>query len=349
METSQRSGKGAPAVASEVGFIKIWLAVHVAFTFDCYSIRRNQFHPVESSNLKQTQNLPASVEVIEKATRILEALADAPDGLSLQALATQTGLAKSTAHRLLGTWGDLGYVSRTSSGGYAAGIAVLELARKLVRRSRVAEIGREILRQLQRSTGESVYLGVYRDGKVVLLDGVEGSHPLRVVCDLGEQCYLHASAQGRAVAAYLDKASLRALLRTQGLPALTPKTLTDSRLILQRIAEDRDRGYSLNIEETVLGALCLGVPFFAGQHGSVVGSLGISIPLPRASASNVANCLNLLLASAQQLTTALLDFPVEPEALPRTPAELLTPVACVNPSQISASLPLGNEVSLSSQ
>lgn len=304
---------------------------------------------MEQATLKQSQKLSASVEVIEKATRILEALADTPDGLSLQAIAAETGIAKSTAHRLLGTWADLGYVCRTSSGGYAAGIAVLELARKLVRRSRVAEIGREILRQLQRSTGESVYLGVYRDGKVVLLDGVEGSHPLRVVCDLGEQCYLHASAQGRAVAAYLDQAVLRTLISAQGLPALTPKTLTDSRLILQRIGEDRQRGFSLNIEETVRGALCLGVPFFAGHQGCVVGSLGISIPLPRASATNIADSLNLLLASAQQLTTALLDYPVEPEALPRTASELLTPVARVNPSQIAASLPLGNETLLTSQ
>lgn len=258
-----------------------------------------------------------SVEVIEKAMRVMEALADAPEGLSLQLLTERAGLAKSTVHRLLGTWIDLGYATRTPGGGYAVGLAVLELSRKIVRRSRIAEVGREAIRRLQRNTGESVYLGVYRAGKVVLLDGLEGTHALRVVCDLGEQCYLHASAQGRAVAAYLEEKALAARLREQGLRAVTPKTVTDRRMVLRRIAEDRERGYSINWEETVEGAVCLGAPFFAGLDGPVAGSVGISIPLPRATEPHIAACLGELLESARHISAGLLDFPTEPEALAR--------------------------------
>lgn len=262
----------------------------------------------------------APVEVIDKAMRVIEALADAPEGLSLQALTERAGLAKSTVHRLLGTWIDLGYASRTPAGGYAVGLAVLELSRKVVRRSRVAEVGREVLRLLQRDTGESVYVGIYRAGRVVLLDGLEGAHALRVVCDLGEQCYLHASAQGRAVAAFLDEGVLARRLREQGLAAVTPHTVTNREMVLRRVAEDREIGYSINWEETVEGAVCLGVPFFAGQDGAVVGSLGLSIPLPRATEAHVAHCLGALQGSANRMTLSLLDFPTEPEALPRSVA-----------------------------
>ena len=260
----------------------------------------------------------SSVEVIEKAMRVLEELADAPEGLSLQALTDRAGLAKSTIHRLLGTWIELGYVSRTPSGGYAVGLAVLELSRKVVRRSRVAELGRELLRRLQQSTGESVYLGVYRAGKVVLVDGLEGTHALRVVCDLGELCYLHASAQGRAVAAFLETAALREALGKQGLKQVTKQTVVDAKRVLRRIAEDRERGYSINWEETVEGAVCLGVPYFAGVDGAVVGSIGLSIPLPRATEAHVAHCLNALQEGADLLSEGLIEFPTETGTESRT-------------------------------
>ncbi len=268
--------------------------------------------------------MQGSVEVIEKAMRVLEALANAQEGLGLQALTQMTGIAKTTVHRLLATWTDLGYVTRTGSGGYALGFALLELSRKIARRGRLAEMGREVLRRLQHATGESVYLGVYRDGKVVLLDGLEATHALRVVCDLGERCYLHASAQGRAVAAHLEEKALRRGLREQGLSRITPYTVTDRALALRRIAEDRQRGYSINWEETVEGAVCLGVPFFAGTAGAVVGSLGLSIPLPRASEDHIALCLRQLQAGALSLTECLPDFPTEAEALP------LAPVTCAS-------------------
>lgn len=272
----------------------------------------------------EQSGMQGSVEAIEKAMRVLEALASAQEGLGLQALTQTTGIAKTTVHRLLATWIELGYVSRTASGGYALGFAVLELSRKIVRRSRVAEVGREVLRRLQHATGESVYLGVYRDGKVVLLDGLEAPHALRVVCDLGERCYLHASAQGRAVAAHLEEKALQRRLREQGLLPITSRTVTDRALVLRRIAEDRQRGYSINWEETVEGAVCLGVPFFAGTEGAVVGSLGLSIPLPRATEDHIALCLGEMKARALSLTEGLPDFPTEAEALP------LAPVACAS-------------------
>nr|MCU0228398.1 hypothetical protein [Bryobacterales bacterium] len=154
------------------------------------------------------------------------------------------------------------------------------------------------------------------EGKVVLLDGLEGSHALRVICDLGERCYLHASAQGRAVAAFLEQKVLVRRLREQGLVRLTPRTVIDHAHVLRRIAEDRQRGYSINWEETVEGAVCLGVPFFAGVQGGVVGSLGLSIPIPRASEMHVGSCLGHLQEAARRITDGLSGFPTEAEALP---------------------------------
>ena len=118
---------------------------------------------------------------------------------------------------------------------------------------------------------------------------------------------------------------------------MTPHTVVDRAQVLRRIAEERQRGYSINWEETVEGAVCLGVPFFAGVEGAVVGSLGLSIPLPRATEAHIASCLSLLQAGARRLTEGLPDFPTETEALPQlslaTAADLpLMPVSSHSPS-----------------
>lgn len=256
------------------------------------------------------------VEVLGKSVRLLEILAEAPGGLSLQGLTAASGFAKTTAHRLLQTWEELGYVSRVRSGKYQLGLTALELARKVSRRNRVVEASREMLVRLQQATAESAYLAVYRDGRVILIDGLEGSHPLRVVVDLGEQCYLHASAQGRSVAAFIDRESLAALLERDGLVKVTPDTKTDMRTLIERLNEVRTKGYSINWGETIAGAVCIGVPFFAGVDGAVLGSIGLSVPMPRATEMHIQRCLDLMLKAASQLSLVLVDVAPEPDARP---------------------------------
>jgi len=90
----------------------------------------------------------------------------------------------------LATWERLGYVTRLGAGSHQLGLAALELARKIGGRNRLTELSQSILRRLQSQTGESVYLGIYRKGRVILVNAFESRHPLRVVIDFGEQCHL---------------------------------------------------------------------------------------------------------------------------------------------------------------
>jgi len=272
-------------------------------------------------------NSSANVEVLEKAVKILETLAANPPSMSLQHLSAAAGLAKSSAHRLLMTWLDLGYVARRPNGEYGLGLAAAELARRVSRRNQVVELSHQTVRRLHHESGESVYLGLYRAGRVVLLDALEGIHPLRVVIDLGELCYLHASAQGRAVAAFLDPDSLAARLRASGMPKVTARTKTGWETLQERLRQVRQEGYAINWEETVEGAVCLGVPFFAGAGGPVLGSLGISIPVCRATEIALQHQLRLLRDAGQALSEVLADVPAEPDAWSRSQALEFPPPA----------------------
>src|SRR5690606_16446687 len=65
------------------------------------------FHDAEYSSPMERSG---TVQAVERAMRLLEALAPAPDGLRLADVARDQGLAPSTAHRLLTTLEQSGFV-----------------------------------------------------------------------------------------------------------------------------------------------------------------------------------------------------------------------------------------------
>jgi DNA-binding IclR family transcriptional regulator len=257
------------------------------------------------------------IEVLQKGVVVLEILADHPEGLSLHEIVAQTKMVKSSVWRLLDTWERLGYANRNPEGKHVLGVAAIELARKVARRHRLVELTHSLLAKLHEQTRESVYLGIYREGRVVLIDAIESTHALRVVVDLGEQCHLHASAQGRCVAAYLEPESLKDKLRSSGMRKLTSKTKVDPQTLAGRLEEVRREGLAINWEETVEGAVCLGAPVFAGRNGQVLGSLGLSIPVSRAAGTDLSRFASLMKEIAAEMSEALGGMSGEPDALSR--------------------------------
>lgn len=260
------------------------------------------------------QEPPALADVLTKAMKILTLLADFPCGLSLADITRRTAIPKTAAHRLLITWEHLGYVQHHRSGHFLLGSSAHDLSRKVSRRNLVADTARPLLERLQRGTGESVFVALYRAGSVMLIDGLESQHPLRVVVDLGSPCYLHASAQGRAVAAYLEPSRLAELILSNGLQKITAATRTEPSIFMERLAEVRRYGYAINWEETVEGSVCLGAPFFAGVGGPVLGSLGVSIPVNRATEAHLQVSVGILKTVTRCLSEMLVEVAAEPDA-----------------------------------
>ena len=68
-----------------------------------------------------------SVKSIEKALDIIEIVAGTQQEASLSEIARQTGLPKSTAHRLIATLTNRGYLEKTETGDYKIGVKLFEV------------------------------------------------------------------------------------------------------------------------------------------------------------------------------------------------------------------------------
>ncbi len=203
------------------------------------------------------------IALVGKVVRTIETLRDAPDGLSLQALAAKTGYVKSSVHRILQSLRKHGYAQQDEPGGrYRLGMKFLALGRAVNGGASLVQIARPHLRGLATAFDETVYLAVLRGDRGIFVDIQETSRDLRLVGPLGAEVHFHATAAGKAMAAVLPPARREDLLARLPLPRLTPRTLTSRPAVDEEWARTRRRGVAANNEETISGAVFFAAPVF---------------------------------------------------------------------------------------
>lgn len=220
-----------------------------------------------------------SIQVIDRAARLLDAAAAAGGRATLKALAAETGLHPSTAHRILGALAEAGLVERDGAG-YVLGARLRALGARVPRGVDLRAEAIDGMRALCARLGETVNLTVREGDEVVYIERVSPHRMMRVEQVIGSRAPLHVTAVGKLMLGDLGDAFVRAYARRTGLPALTPRTITAlGRLLGQTKGAVRD-GYAVDAGEAEEGVGCIGVPV-RGEGGAMVAGLSVSFPLER--------------------------------------------------------------------
>ncbi|MDR7522593.1 MAG: IclR family transcriptional regulator [Armatimonadota bacterium] len=222
-----------------------------------------------------------TVRVVDRALEVLELLRDAGRPLALHEISNRLGIVKSSGFRLLCTLERRGYVERAdSNGGYRLGARLLSYRDASMTHRPLTEVALPHMHRLHEAFGETINLGVLRDGEVLYLEMLESPHSFRMAARIGTRSPMHSTALGKAIAAYLPAEEVEAIIRVRGLPALTPRTITSPAGFRRELARIKARGYSEDNGETEPEASCLGAPIF-GASGEVVGAISLSGPTSR--------------------------------------------------------------------
>ncbi len=225
-----------------------------------------------------------TVGVVDRALTVLELVRDAGRPLSLLEVSHQLGITKSSAFRLLRTLERRRYVERADGDGrYSLGSNSLTFAHATITHRPLSEVALPHMRRLLDRFGETINLGVLRDGEVLYLEMLESPHSFRMAAKLGSHSPVHSSALGKAMAGYLPDEDVDEIIRKRGLRALTSRTITSPAAWKRELARMRARGYSEDNGETEPDASCIGAPLF-GAGGRVVGAISLSGPASRVRA-----------------------------------------------------------------
>jgi DNA-binding IclR family transcriptional regulator len=221
------------------------------------------------------------IQAIDRAAAILNCFEAGRPELNVRDIAEQTGLHKSTAHRILMALQHNGLVEQdTRSGRYHLGLQLVKLGEHAVQRLDVRVVARPFLEELAQATREIAHLAVLDGEQVVTLDRVDLPSAIGSPMLPGRLFPAYATSMGKAMLAALDEAEVRRLLGRGALKRHTPKTLVSVDALLDELKSVRRRGYATTDEELAVGLCTVGAAI-QDHSGAVVAALSVSGPSAR--------------------------------------------------------------------
>ncbi|MFZ2502049.1 MAG: IclR family transcriptional regulator [Nocardioides sp.] len=244
----------------------------------------------------------ATVQSVDRALTIMEELAHLGEA-GVTELAAGLGVHKSTAFRLVTTLEAHGLVEQTEDRGkYRLGVGLLRLAGATTARLDVVQEARPIARQLAAATGETVNIAVLADRSAFYLDQIAGSSALQPHNWVGQHIPLHATSNGKVLLSGLSHERLVATL--EELPAYTDLTITDLTRLEDELAQVRERGFAMAVDELEVGLAAAAAPI-RNAHGDVVASISVSGPTFRLSEQRLAELMPGLVTAAAEISHRL--------------------------------------------
>lgn len=243
------------------------------------------------------------IESLDTGLRLMRLFLD-HDTLSVSRAAELLSVGRSTAHRVLFTLEERGFVIRDPSGsGYSAGPELVRLGRPAGLGAALRERLGDVLDDAARRTGETVRSATLIGDRVLVTDGRESPHPVRVVLEIWRTHPAHATAGGKLLLSRMTDGQVCVLYPRETLPAATGRTLTSRAALLDELAEVRELGHAFSRGESVRGMNAVAVPL-GGPGPRDRLALTASAPADRGDDAALAEFAGQLRRSASLLSRA---------------------------------------------
>jgi DNA-binding IclR family transcriptional regulator len=223
-----------------------------------------------------------TVQSVERAAAVLRLLAVESEPVALGQIAAAVGLAKTTAHGLLRTLHEVGFVEQDErTGCYRVSHELLNLGSTTLDLNEMRTLSLNWVDTLAARTGEAALLAAWRSGRVVVahqvLRPVTGAarsapFPPAATVPVVTPLALHATAVGKVLLAF-DPGAARSI-QGRELEALTFRTIIERQALQRELADVRDAGWAAAVEESEPYVAGIAAPV-RDQLGYVVAAVGV--------------------------------------------------------------------------
>jgi IclR family transcriptional regulator, acetate operon repressor len=242
---------------------------------------------------------PSGTQAVDRAAQLLIEVARHRNPVTFTELTSASGLAKSTTSRLLTALERHGLVRRDTSGRFSPGEVFVSYACRGGVEADLVSVAQPVLARLGDETGETINLGVPRDGGLVeQIAQVDSRYLIGGTNWVGLAVPLHCAALGKVLLAFGA-----AELPRGRLEARTARTVTSRADLAADLRTVRDRGYAVTDEELEPGLVAVAAPVFAGR--AAIAALSVSAPASRLSAAQLPAVATRCVAAADSLSHLL--------------------------------------------
>lgn len=262
--------------------------------------------PVKSSAERSGQ-----VQSLVRALRLLQEVADAGDGITLTEVANRVGLPVSSAHRLLSTLQQEGFVrfdgERTL---WFVGVKAFSVGNAFLRARDLVQVARPYMRGLMEQCDETVNLAVEDSGQIIYLAQIECRQMMRALASPGARVPMHSSAVGKVLLAFASTPGRDAMLERLRLERFTANTITGRDRLLSSLGKIREQGYAFDDEEHAIGLRCVAAPIF-NETRDVIAAISLSGPAARVTDRRFKELAGLVQRAARVITRDFGGLPPE--------------------------------------
>ena len=204
---------------------------------------------------------------------IIEAIAER-DRPSISEIAEEVEYSRSTVHYHLKTLQRNRYVIRDERG-LRLGLRMARLGNVSLQKHRLYGVVEKPADDLAVETDATAHVAVEEGGKLVWLYRSPSGDLGDLDTGVGDETYLHCTAYGQAILAYLPDEKVDALVAETGLPAVTDRTIGDAETLHERLETIREMGFAYSDREFRDEMSSIAAPVFDAD-ADVVGTVGIT-------------------------------------------------------------------------
>lgn len=227
----------------------------------------------------ETPAAPPGTQTLARGIAVVNAVARGHS--RLRDIAEETGVGRSTTHRLLQLLLATGYLRQLDDGAYALGPALIELGYQALQENPVTGVAAPVLRALADRVHDTVHLAIEDRGQVLYLDKIPGVRGAVMRSQIGHRMPLTRTGIGKAL--LLDSPGRWSERFLAEKPAgadqgLDRDVLTaDAFVQVMRVAAER--GVAFDLEENEPGILCVAAPV-RDASGSIVAAISVTATRP---------------------------------------------------------------------
>jgi DNA-binding IclR family transcriptional regulator len=237
--------------------------------------------------------------ILTRYAAVLDALAAAPEGLSLIEVVRATGLPRGTAHRLLGALRGAGYIAgRNGRKVYVLGPRLLSLLHLGQEPAAVAPAVRPLLHGLTARFKETAFLAKLTGAEVRAVAMETPASESQSYVQPGRVLPGHAAASAKAIWAYQEAGPVEALLAAPR-ERFTERTRTEESELRADLERVRRRGFAVCDGELDPGVLSYACPVHLDGAGVLyaIAMVGLSQRLGRYAPEEVVDALQAAAAA----------------------------------------------------
>ena len=247
----------------------------------------------------------ASVEAVDRAARVLFALASRPAPATLAEVAQRAELTKPTSFRILASLIAEGLAAQNAqTGAYRLGSTPLRLAASVLHALPARDAALPEMGRIRDAVNETVVLAVREGDKRYNIESVDAANAIAQAHQIGVAIPLHAGAASRVLLAGMDDEELLSYLARTPLDRYSETTIVDRDALVAEIARVRAQGYATSSGEFTAAGHAVAMAI-RDRGGAAVASLHVSVPRSRYSQAVEERCVVELRASIARIEATL--------------------------------------------